>query len=152
MADIIHRIGIASPASRVFAALTSISGLAQWWTEDTTGRAAAGGTITFTFRKQTGEEIGKMAMEVLEQNTDTHVQWNCVDGPPDWIGTEITFDLSVQDGITILVFGHRHWREASEFMAHCSMKWATFLLSLRSYVETGTGAPSPNDLKIDNWN
>jgi len=32
------------------------------------------------------------------------------------------------------------------------MKWATFLLSLREYVETGTGKPSPHDLKIDNWN
>jgi hypothetical protein len=32
------------------------------------------------------------------------------------------------------------------------MKWATFLLSLRELVETGTGRPSPDDLKIDNWN
>ncbi len=32
------------------------------------------------------------------------------------------------------------------------MKWATFMLSLREHVETGTGRPSPVDLKIDNWN
>ena len=32
------------------------------------------------------------------------------------------------------------------------MKWATFLLSLREYVQTGAGRPSPNDLKIDDWN
>ena len=37
-------------------------------------------------------------------------------------------------------------------MAHCSMKWAAFLLSLRDWVETGAGQPSPDDLKIDNWN
>ena len=37
-------------------------------------------------------------------------------------------------------------------MAHCSMKWATFLLSLKELVETGRGKPSPEDLKIDNWN
>lgn len=152
MADIIHRIGISSPASRVYAAFTSVSGLAQWWTEDTTGRAAVGSTITFTFRKGTGEEIGKMVMEVLEQNADRNVRWKCVDGPPDWIGTEITADLSVQDGKTILLFGHRNWREATESTAHCSMKCAVFLLSLREYIETGTGRPSPNDLKIDNWN
>jgi len=52
----------------------------------------------------------------------------------------------------IVLFGHRNWREATESTYHCSMKWATFLLSLREYVETGTGKPSPNDLKIDNWN
>jgi hypothetical protein len=32
------------------------------------------------------------------------------------------------------------------------MKWATFLLSLRKLAETGKGEPSPNDMKIDNWN
>jgi hypothetical protein len=32
------------------------------------------------------------------------------------------------------------------------MKWATFLLSLRALLETGKGKPSPDDLKIDNWN
>ncbi len=49
-------------------------------------------------------------------------------------------------------FGHRNWREVVEATYHCSMKWATFLLSLREYVETGEGKPSPHDLKIDNWN
>ena len=36
-------------------------------------------------------------------------------------------------------------------MAHCSTKWATFLLSLRDLVETGKGKPAPADLKISNW-
>jgi hypothetical protein len=35
--------------------------------------------------------------------------------------------------------------------APSSTKWATFLLSLRDLVETGTGRPSPNDLTISNW-
>ena len=49
------------------------------------------------------------------------------------------------------MFGHRKWREEVEFMAHCSTKWATFLLSLRDMVETGTGRPAPHDLRIGNW-
>jgi hypothetical protein len=32
------------------------------------------------------------------------------------------------------------------------MKWGTFMLSLKDLVETGEGRPSPNDIKIDNWN
>ena len=60
--------------------------------------------------------------------------------------------LSQQDDFSVVLFGHRNWREAVEFTAHCSMKWATFMLSLRELVETGTGRPSPVDLKIDNWN
>jgi hypothetical protein len=29
------------------------------------------------------------------------------------------------------------------------MKWATFMLSLRDYLETGKGRPFPNDIQID---
>ena len=36
----------------------------------------------------------------------------------------------------------------SEFMAHCSARWAYFLLSLKSLVETGKGTPFPEDLKF----
>lgn len=91
-------------------------------------------------------------MEVQELNPQKDVRWRCVEGPEEWVGTDITFQLSQQDDQTILLFGHRNWREAIEFTAHCSMKWAVFLLSLREYVETGKGKPSPHDLKIDNWN
>jgi hypothetical protein len=68
------------------------------------------------------------------------------------IGTDLVFDLSEEGDFTIVRFGHKNWREAVEFMEHCSMKWAVFLLSLRSLVETGQGRPAPDDLKIDNWN
>ena len=36
-------------------------------------------------------------------------------------------------------------------MSHCSTKWATFLMSLKALVETGTGAPHPRDVRISNW-
>lgn len=152
MVDIIHRIGIKSPAPQVYQALTSLQGLASWWTEEVTGSEQLGGIIEFYFRTQAGDLLGKMAMKVQTLDNSHAVSWRCVDGPAEWIGTDITFDLSEQDNQTILIFGHRHWREAVEFTAHCSMKWATFLLSLREYLETGKGQPSPGDLKIDNWN
>jgi uncharacterized protein YndB with AHSA1/START domain len=152
MADIIHRIGIKSSADQVYKALSTIQGLANWWTEEVEGDEKIGGKIEFTFRSETGDIKGKMVMEVQELNPAESVRWRCVDGPPEWIGTDVTFQLSQQDDQIIIIFGHRNWREAIEFTAHCSMKWAVFLLSLREYVETGKGKPSPHDLKIDNWN
>ena len=50
------------------------------------------------------------------------------------------------------MFKHQGWKEPVEFMHHCSTKWAIYLMSLKSLVETGKGAPDPNDVKIDNWN
>jgi uncharacterized protein YndB with AHSA1/START domain len=152
MIDIIHRVGIKSTITQVYKALTSIEGLSHWWTEEVKGDEKPGGKIEFRFRSITGELKGNMVMEVVEHNTPTDVQWRCIEGPDEWVGTNITFHLSQQDDQTIVLFSHRNWREAVEFTSHCSMKWAVFLLSLREYVETGKGSPSPNDLKIDNWN
>lgn len=44
-------------------------------------------------------------------------------------------------GHTTVLFAHKQWRDVGEFMAHCSMKWATFLLSLRPAVEMGQASP-----------
>lgn len=152
MVDIIHRIGIKSTPEQVYAALATLEGLARWWTEETTGDAGRGGSITFSFRTPGGDLLGKMVMAVQETKPSQEVRWLCTEGPADWVGTSITFQLEVHDNQTIVLFGHRNWSEPSESMAHCSMKWAVFLLSLRASVETGTGNPSPRDLKIDNWN
>jgi len=152
MVSIIHRIGIKASPAQIHTAVASINGLASWWTEEVSGNSDQGGKIVFAFRAVNGDLKGSMTMQVEESSSPDFLRWRCIDGPAEWIGTDITFELSQQDDQTILLFGHRNWREAVEFTAHCSMKWATFLLSLRDYVETGKGKPSPHDLKIDNWN
>ena len=151
MVDIVHRVGFKAPPSKVYAALSTIDGLAGWWTRETSGNPKVGGTIAFRFRTQSGEEIGGFEMDVLELVPEQKVRWRVKGGPAEWVGTDIEFVLSRQDDYTIVLFGHRKWREEVEFMAHCSTKWATFLLSLRDLVETGKGAPAPNDMKISNW-
>jgi len=151
MVDIIHRIGIKAPVAKVQAAVSTVAGVAGWWTEDTSGTSEKGGSLQVVFRSKAGDEIGKMKFE-LESSSNEEVVWRFTAGPEEWLGTEVTFALSQQGESTIVLFGHRNWREAVEFTAHCSMKWAVFLLSLRQLVETGSGQPSPHDLKIDNWN
>lgn len=152
MFDIVHRIGIKTSPTRVYAALSTIPGLAAWWTTDVSGTAAVGERIRFAFRLTSGELKGEMVMAVREQDAPRSVLWECAEGPEEWVGTTIGFDLTEEDGQTTVKFAHRGWREEVEFTAHCSMKWAVFLLSLRDYVERGAGQPSPHDIKIDNWN
>jgi uncharacterized protein YndB with AHSA1/START domain len=152
MVDIIHRVGTTAPLSTVYAAVATVEGVGGWWSREATGDSKVGGTMTFRFHSPSGEEIGRFDMEVLELIPDKYVRWRVKAGPEEWVGTDVDFSLSEQDGYTVLLFGHRNWREPVEFIAHCSMKWATFMLSLRELVETGKGRPSPDDLKIDNWN
>lgn len=152
MADIIHRVGIKASPDKVFRALSTIEGLAGWWTADTSGASEIGRTITFQFRDPNGKTIGGFDMEVLKQEPFKRVQWKCVKGPEEWIGTDISFDLKQENDFTIVLFGHHNWRESIEFMAHCSTKWGVFLMSLKELIETGKGKPAPRDIKIDNWN
>lgn len=151
MVDIIHRVGIKAPIARVYAALATTEGVAGWWTTETTGDSKPGGTVHVRFTSH-GEEKGKMSFRLVELSPNRAVHWRFESGPAEWLGTDVTFTLSQEGDTTLILFGHRGWREPVEFMAHCSMKWATFLLSLRELVETGTGKPAPDDLKIDNWN
>ncbi len=152
MADIIHRVGIKASPTEVYAALATVDGVAGWWTKDTTGTSKPGGTIDVRFLTPQGKEIGGMTMEVVALEPNRKVHWRFRKGPDEWIGTDVIFDLTQDGDFTVVLFGHRNWREPVEFMAHCSMKWATFMLSLRELVETGRGRPAPNDIKIDNWN
>ena len=151
MVDIIHRIGIKAPLSKVYDAVSTVAGVAGWWSRDTTGSGGVGAKMEVRFHKD-GKEIGRMEFELSKLEPDREVRWRILAGPAEWVGTDVTFQLAQDGDMTVLLFGHRNWREAVEFTAHCSMKWATFLLSLRDLVETGRGRPSPDDVKIDNWN
>src|SRR5213075_2285181 len=88
MADIIHRVGIKSPASKVYAALSTIEGIAGWWTKDTTGTSQVGGSVVFRFYAADGKIMGEMGMEVVKLEKDKRVQWRVKSGPPEWRSEE----------------------------------------------------------------
>ena len=146
MLDILHKVGIktSSPAD-AYHSLSTVEGLSGWWTDDTQGESRVGGLLKFRFG------AGGFDMRVLELDPAQRVLWQVVDGPEEWIGTRISFDLRQQGDWTLILFKHQGWKEPVEFMHHCSTKWAVFLLSLKSLLETGKGSPHPNDLKLDSW-
>lgn len=152
MVNIIHRVGIKAPLQKVYEAIATIEGIAGWWTQDTTGESEAGKIIVVKFHTLEGNEIGFMHMEVKDLEPGKKVRWEFLEGPEEWIGTEVIFNLQQEENYTIVLFNHINWAEEVEFKAHCSMKWAIFMLSLKELLETGKGKPSPHDIKIDNWN
>ena len=146
MVDILHKVGIkSSSVHEVYKALTTLDGLSAWWTGDTQGEGHAGGVLLFRFGN------GGFDMRVLELDPDRRVLWRVVDGPQEWIGTTIDWELRQEGDWTIILFKHGGWKEPVEFMHHCSTKWGVFLLSLKSLLETGKGSPWPNEIKLDSW-
>ena len=144
MAEINHRVGIAGSVEAVYAALTTDDGLAGWWTHDTRGAGATGSIIHFRFNG------GGPDFEVIELQPGKCVRWRYAGNEPDaWEGTEVRFQLEPEDGQVIVRFSHTGWPAVTDFLAHCSTKWAVFLLSLKNMIETGQGQPFPNDIHID---
>jgi uncharacterized protein YndB with AHSA1/START domain len=147
MVDILHRVGVKTPTpENVYDALTTVDGLAGWWTSDTKGSGDAGGVLKFRF-----PPVGGFDMEVVEVRPPEQVVWRVIDGPDEWVGTTIEWVLSQQGEYTVVLFRHQGWKEPVEFMYHCSTKWGSFLMSLKALVETGEGAPAPRDVAISDW-
>ncbi len=144
MVDILHRVGVrTSSPDKVYNALTTVEGLAGWWTDETT-RSVTETANVWQFRFA----AGGFDMEVLEQRPSEKVAWKVVDGPEEWVGTTVNWALRQDGDYTIVLFTHQGWKEPVEFMHHCSTKWATYLMSLKALVETGEGAPAPRDVHI----
>jgi uncharacterized protein YndB with AHSA1/START domain len=150
MVDILHRVGIKASMDKVNGALATREGLAGWWTTDTSGDPKAGGMLKFGFTAD-GKELGVFNIKVLETVPGKCVLWQVIEGPPEWVGTKIRFDLKQEGDYVIVLFRHEGWKEPVEFMHHCSTKWAIFLMSMKSLVETGKGQPTPHDVKVGDW-
>lgn len=143
MPNISHSISTSADVTQAMSAITSLEGLSKWWTTDTTGDPLKGGIIAFRF----GGGGPDMSVETVTEN---EVIWKCVSGPEEWLGTTIEFCFQEKESdSTALYFTHRGWAGETPFHYHCSMKWASFLLSLKEYLELGQGRPFPDDIQID---
>ena len=122
MADIFHCLRMSAPYDDVFRAVTEDELLRPWWASD-----------------------GLLDVECVDVADGTRVSWRCVDGPDDWIGTDITFAFAREsEGTTIVRLSHKNWREANDTFARCTTKWGAVLLALKSRVET----PEADDLGV----
>src|SRR5947208_2873876 len=87
---IVHTVEMRAPRADVFRALVGRAGPARsgWYKESTTAPRM---NALSDFRFGAGEVVAKMRVAALEE--EARVVWRCVDGPADWIGTDVAFHL-----------------------------------------------------------
>ena len=148
MADILHRISIDAKPEVIRELVATKQGVEDWWTGHPTGGTdRLGGRMVIYFGRS---DRGALTVEVIE-DTPERVVWLCVEGPSDWVGTEISFRLDpAADGGTTLLFTHAGWHETSDFMAHCSSSWGSYLTSLKTGAEGAGFTPYPAG-EISRW-
>ncbi|MGB5517222.1 MAG: SRPBCC domain-containing protein [Gammaproteobacteria bacterium] len=142
MATIYHQVGIKSPLNAVYQAIATPDGVSGWWTE-TRGSPVPGGELAFDF----DGHIVKVT--VTENVPGKYVEWTVGGEEGEWLDTRICFELDEREDQIMVNFQHADWKAATPFMSHCSTKWAVFMLSLKDYLETGTGKPFPHDTPIN---
>ena len=144
MAAIVKELIIAAAPGRVWDALTKPDEIACWWTNDLSATPEVGSLAEFRFSQGTFV----IQFEVAELDQDEKVYWISRQGPPHWAGTSVTWQLTpVQNG-TQVVFNHDGFAQADERYEITRGWWEHFLVSLKSYLETGKGTPgSPLSVK-----
>jgi len=138
MADILHGVPIKASPEAVYKAITDPEGLRSWWTTDVEAEAKEGGLGVFRFE---GGQV-QMRMRVKSLSVGKGVRWQVEEPtPPEWEGTEISWDLTENEGGTNLLFAHRGWKSTGSSFPFINYSWGYYLLSLVKYLEEGTGFP-----------
>ena len=133
MPSIKHYLVIKAQPDKVYAALSKTEGLSGWWTTGAKTDGQPGRTAEFIF----GEQY-YIKMEIKNLQNKKTIEWECLEGDKEWIGTTFLFGLEEKDGNTILRFSHNNWKEETDFFASCNFNWGYYLKSLKQYCETGT--------------
>jgi uncharacterized protein YndB with AHSA1/START domain len=138
--DIAHEIAITASPAVVYNALTDAKKLEQWWTPNVRGESTVGADMEFRF----GDFC--QGMKVVELLPDKLVRWTATDaGAPDWVGSEIEFMITSNSTDEVrFQFRHSGFPGDVERLPIYSMTCAIFIISLKDFLERGTGYPFPN--------
>ena len=160
MPNIHHELLIGAPAEKIYSAFTSQEGLSAWWSPDAKASPERDSVARFGFGSAYFKE-----MKITDLKPPKQVNWSCITGAEEWIGTTISFELQpgdkgtllhsrpeLADQIqqsdgekgTLLILHHDGWKEQTPMFAECNYTWAQFLRSLKLLCETGKGRPWPN--------
>lgn len=161
MPSIRQALLISVPAATVYDAITTQEGLAAWWTPGAKAKPEHNSVAEFWFGPDYHKE-----MRIVRLEPPRAVEWLCLHGDEEWIGTKLRFEMTgdsraaisksnpeasgqvaqaKRDEGTLLSFSHDDWKTYSPTFAECSYTWGRFLRSLKLYCEIGKGHPWPHE-------
>jgi uncharacterized protein YndB with AHSA1/START domain len=137
MSAIVEELTIEAAPQRVWGAITKPDEIVQWWAYQARVKPEVGSLGEFRFRPP----AGVLQFEVAELDEGSKVHWISRQGPPQWAGTSVTWQLTPVPNGTKVVFTHEGFAQIDEANERTRGNWEYFLASLKSYLETGKGTP-----------
>lgn len=130
----------------VFNAINNVRG---WWSEEIEGNTEKLND-EFTYRYK---DVHSCKMKLIEVVPNQKVVWQVLDNKfnftedkTEWIGTNVSFEISTQDGKTQLHFTHQGLVPSYECYDACVSGWTHYIgQSLKGLVTTGKGQPNSKE-------
>jgi uncharacterized protein YndB with AHSA1/START domain len=138
MATILLRVPVDADPKVIHDALATSDGVNGWWSDRTEGPAGPGSTMKVSFP----DAPMTFDFEVAADEPGERVAWRCLAGPPEWIGTEVSFHVQTGDaGDTSVLFAHDGWATTEGSLPFIAYSWAQILPRLKKLAETGEADP-----------
>lgn len=132
MPEIMHLVRLDASPAAVFDAISTARGIRRWWTDDVDMEARKGGAGQVRFYG--GSKVTELSVRNIVP--PSRLVWDVsASFRPEWIGTEITFDLAADGEGTKLLFAHRGYPSADEAYALCTTGWGIYLGRLKALLE-----------------
>ena len=130
----------------VFAAVNNVRG---WWSGNIEGKTDALGA-EFTYRYQ---DVHYTKQKLTEFVPNQRVVWhieeaflNFTEDPAEWVGSDVTFEITPNSDGAELRFTHRGLVPEFECFEACSSAWGFYVNgSLKRLITTGEGEPNAEE-------
>ncbi|MEM8815054.1 MAG: hypothetical protein AAGE85_04465 [Pseudomonadota bacterium] len=143
MARVKHRVGIVGDINTIYRAMHEPEGLDGWWATKTDGNPESGQVLDLHFA-----DLVTLSFRVDTLEENALVRLHCVSGPGPWQDCELSFSFRQDSDQVWVDLVHENTHASDDDFLYFSTKWTCYLLSLRNLIETGSGQPYPNDVKI----
>jgi uncharacterized protein YndB with AHSA1/START domain len=135
MGDVLFTFDVDATPDAVRRALTTTEGITSFWTDKADVPMEVGETLTLGF-----PDAPAPFDLVLVRSDDTMISWRTATFPPQWVGTDIRWEISGGDGASTVAFRHGTFADETE-QGQVAYVWGQVMVQLKRYVETGVAAP-----------
>lgn len=141
--DFTTTLKTANSPEEVFNAILDVRG---WWSEEIEGDTSKLNSV-FDYHY---EDIHRCKIEITECIPNKKIVWfikenyfKFTEDKTEWTGTKPTFEITEEDGETVLRFTHKGLTSAYECFEICRDSWTNYIQnSLKKRIETGKGEPN----------
>jgi uncharacterized protein YndB with AHSA1/START domain len=138
--EILHAVEIEADPEKLTQAISTMEGVAGFWTSRNDLRPEVGSTASIGFPAAPVD----LSVRVEAVEPGKRVTWASLGPWPYWEGTIIDWELEAGDaGGTKVMFRHTGWAEGYPERDYASVNfvWGQVLGRLKAHVETGTPQP-----------